>query len=627
MRVVVDFIKKYFRLLILKNLLFGLGLLFFCRLIWLICNHFWLNIPSNFEIYRAFVIGIYLDLPVLAWFYLPLWLWLSIFPKKSNLSPTLTRIFATIPSFAILFLTGVDCAYSAVIGRRSGTDLFLLLQDKSNHFAPYILEYWWAIGLLLLATWVAWKLTPTKGEPLVLIPNSKHRFLALIYVPLFVGLWILCVRGGLRIKPVSSMDAAEFVHPSLAIVASSTPLQMLSTFGQNAIPEYHFMSDAQAEKLVFGTRFANPDIKKNIVLIIVESLGRDYTGFLNGQPFTPFLDSLSKLSTNFRFCYANGVKSVEMVPSIFCGIPSMLEGQFINSPYAVNQIENSFKAFQKSGYSTAFYHGASNGTMRFQAFLAQTGMNQYYGMDEYPSEQKTRDFDGNWGIFDEPYLQYFGSQLSKMKQPFFASVFTVSSHHPYRIPLKYKGKLPVGRLPIHQTIAYADAALRTFFKEISTKDWFHNTVFVITGDHTSFSKNAYFYSETGHYEVPFLIYQPNQPAKVIDKTVSQCDIIPTVSSAAGVNANLFGMGRSAFDSAYFGYSIHRSNSINFIVQYPYTLGLNDKGEITDFYTRLRNETQVKHLPQEGAKFLEMSTMLKAQLQVFSSRLRNNHWYW
>ncbi|MCC7297061.1 MAG: hypothetical protein IT244_01905, partial [Bacteroidia bacterium] len=73
--------------------------------------------------------------------------------------------------------------------------------------------------------------------------------------------------------------------------------------------------------------------------------------------------------------------------------------------------------------------------------------------------------------------------------------------------------------------------------------------------------------------MPLLIFEPGKPGTVIDKTVSQCDIVPTVSDKIGLQTDFFGMGRSAFDSTYAGYSIHRDNNQNFAIHYPYTLGM------------------------------------------------------
>lgn len=214
-----------------------------------------------------------------------------------------------------------------------------------------------------------------------------------------------------------------------------------------------------------------------------------------------------------------------------------------------------------------------------------------------------------------------------MTAPFFTSVFTLSSHHPYAIPKKYEGKLPTGELPIHTAVAYTDKALERFFEAASKTKWFSNTIFVITADHTSYSKSPYFYSESGHYEIPLLIYNKNITPQVIEKTISQLDIIPTVADFMGLNLKLFGMGRSALDSSYAGYSIHRDNGINYILQYPYTLGMNDKGIVTAFYKRPFLSTEIEEVERTGSQYNSMLKYLKSSLQFYSERQSANQWHW
>ena len=94
--------------------------------------------------------------------------------------------------------------------------------------------------------------------------------------------------------------------------------------------------------------------------------------------------------------------------------------------------------------------------MRFDAFAYKVGFQKYYGKDEYNNND---DYDGQWGIFDEPFLDYFGKETSKLKEPFLSSVFTLSSHHPFTIPKKHKGEFPKGPSPFHETIGYVDYSL------------------------------------------------------------------------------------------------------------------------------------------------------------------------
>ena len=100
-----------------------------------------------------------------------------------------------------------------------------------------------------------------------------------------------------------------------------------------------------------------------------------------------------------------------------------------------------------------------------------------YGHDE--------DFDGNWGIYDGPFLQRAVHEMDRLKEPFLSTIFTLSSHHPYSIPPAIKSQFPEGPLPIHASVRYTDACLRDFFTTAARSTWYSNTVFIITADHTA----------------------------------------------------------------------------------------------------------------------------------------------
>lgn len=621
------FIKGFFKLTIVKLFWFATLILSLSRLIWYISNQFWLGNSEPSAIISSFLYGIYFDLPVIAYFFLPVWLWLFLFPAKADQKPLITRLLFVLSSALVLILNSIDTAYSRITARRSGVELFDMIDDEGNSLMPYFYDYGFPMIGLLIWFYLIFRFCPVKGHTLYIYSKRDFFKKGILSILLFCGIWLAAARGGWRMKPLAALDAAEFVPSALVPLTVSTPLQIISTQGSAALPEYQFLSAQEVQKLLHIPCATNQTSSKpNIVFIIAESLGRDYTGFLNGKPFTPFLDSLSKRSIVFPYCFANGAKSIDMVPSLFCGIPGIQNSHFVNSSFAGNRINNAYTVFAKQGYRTAFFHGGQNGTMRFQSFLAQTGMTSYFGLNEYPEEMKAKDHDGNWGIYDEPYLQYFLKCTDTMSQPFFNAVFTLSSHHPYAIPPHLKNKFPKGELPIHESIAYTDYALKRFFEEAAKKPWFNNTIFVITADHTSYSKDAYFYSETGHYEIPVLIFRPGKEAyQRIDKTISQCDIMPTVAHLAGIESSFWGLGYCAFEDSYKGYSLHRDNQITYIVQYPYVLGMNDKGEVTDYYSRQRNAHVVTHLKREGEKFLELKRWLQASLQEFSWRMRENQW--
>ena len=673
-----------------KQMLFAFGILSISRLVWFVANVFWLPPIGIDEYVYAHLVGIYFDIPVVIGLFLPVWIWVIGGHSWRDRFPAINRILFVISSMTVLIFNGIDTGYSQVTAKRSGYELFDILGDDANRFAPYIIDNWYIILGLAAMGYFIYRWVPIRGQ----YPDINFRMRplrGLIATLTFAAICLLGFRGGFQLRPLRAIDASNFVQPEIAPLVTSTPLQIISTWKRNGLPNFEFdiqfpansaitsepKTSASQHWLFDNSTALSPFpmsrtlgggwVQPNIVVIVVESLARDYTGFGNGTQFTPYLDRLAADPNTlyFPFCYANGTKSIEMVPSIFCGMPSLMSEFYVTSAYASNKVNNAYKLAK--GYKTAFFHGSNNGTMGFQSFLKQTGLQQYHGIDQYPSDLYQRDFDGNWGIFDEPYLQHFIRCMDTMndgKQPVFASVFTLSSHHPYTIPKPYLNKLPGTPETVQHTIAYADIALQKFFQTAATKPWFNNTVFVITGDHTSHSDKEYFYSQSGHYEVPFLIYAPgidikhinekpnhgeefrnpqlrikqpqtftnpsrNEWADIINtatqKTLSQCDIIPTLWNLLGANNPRLGFGRSAFDPNYKGYSTHIDKDLYYIIQYPFVLALDQQGKVVDYHKQLRNNNKAQKLPLVGPQFEWLRATLQCQMKEYSSRIKQNRW--
>ena len=673
-----------------KQMLFAFGILSISRLVWFVANVFWLPPIGIDEYIYAHLVGIYFDIPVVIGLFLPVWIWVIGGHSWRDRFPAINRILFVISSMTVLIFNGIDTGYSQVTAKRSGYELFDILGDDANRFAPYIIDNWYIILGLAAMGYFIYRWVPIRGH----YPDINFRMRplrGLIATLTFAAICLLGFRGGFQLRPLRAIDASNFVQPEIAPLVTSTPLQIISTWKRNGLPNFEFdiqfpansaitsepKTSASQHWLFDNSTALSPFpmsrtlgggwVQPNIVVIVVESLARDYTGFGNGTQFTPYLDRLAADPNTlyFPYCYANGTKSIEMVPSIFCGMPSLMSEFYVTSAYASNKVNNAYKLAK--GYKTAFFHGSNNGTMGFQSFLKQTGLQQYHGIDQYPSDLYQRDFDGNWGIFDEPYLQHFIRCMDTMndgKQPVFASVFTLSSHHPYTIPEPYLNKLPGTPETVQHTIAYADIALQKFFQTAATKPWFKNTVFVITGDHTSHSDKEYFYSQSGHYEVPFLIYAPgidikhinekpnqseefrnqqlriqqpqtftnpprNEWADIINtatqKTLSQCDIIPTLWNLLGANNPRLGFGRSAFDPNYKGYSTHIDKDLYYIIQYPFVLALDQQGKVVDYHKQLRNNNKSQKLPLEGPQFEWLRATLQCQMKEYSLRIKQNRW--
>ncbi|MEJ0030807.1 MAG: LTA synthase family protein [Bacteroidota bacterium] len=308
-----------------------------------------------------------------------------------------------------------------------------------------------------------------------------------------------------------------------------------------------------------------PFVPGNVVVIILESFSKEFIGAYNKdlpikdyRGYTPFIDSLVGVSSAFQYSLANGRKSIDAMPSVICSIPS-IEVPYVLSHFSGNKVNSLPSLLNEKGYQTGFFHGAPNGSMGFQAFANLCGFDKYYGKDEYEEEVNSDDYDGIWGIWDEPFFQYFGKKLTTFKEPFYATIFSVSSHHPYNLPEADKSKYKGGDRDIYKTIEYTDHALKEFFAYASKQSWFQNTLFVVTADHASAEIKYPEYNTTwGYFSIPVFFYHPKWQGKFSGDIIQQVDIMPTILGSMHYDSPYISFGRNVFGKQQpFCFQLHR----------------------------------------------------------------------
>ena len=356
----------------------------------------------------------------------------------------------------------------------------------------------------------------------------------------------------------------------------------------------------------------------------MESLSAEHVGAFNKNlegynGFTPFLDSLMQHAAAFRG-FANGKQSIEAIPAILASLPSLLNMPYINSPYVTNKFNSLADLLDAEGYQTAFYHGGTNGTMDFDGFAQMAGFDKYYGRTEYNNE---KDFDGQWGIPDEPFFSYFADGINEMKPPFFATIFSLSAHHPYTIPEKYRNKFPKGNLEIQETVAYADFALRRFFEKAAKMPWYDNTLFVITADHTSEAWLPEYKTKTGMYEIPIVFYAPGfELPKPATTVADQIDIMPSALGLLGYDKPFVAFGQNIFDNAD-GKAVNYINGVYQLITDSLSLEFDGSNNLSLYNYRRDPLLQHNLLSTNVREAQRMEQTLKAVIQQYNNRMIDN----
>jgi len=427
-------------------------------------------------------------------------------------------------------------------------------EDKGALLVNFLFNYW-HVFLLFFITAFLWiflykKLKISEQHTK---PTLKYFLVSIASFLLITILSIGGIRGDFRksTRPINPLDASRYVTNSTqADFVLNTPFAIIRTWNTNTFKKVYLVDNKTIDTLLVPIKHYknNPKTNPNIVIFILESYGREYIGAFNKEQnipefksYSPFIDSLAQHSLIFTNAFANGWKSIHGMSSIIAGIPSF-ENAFTSSAYSKQKIESLVSTLKSEGYDTSFFHGAPNGSMGFLGFGNILGYDHYYGKTEYHNDD---DFDGVWGIWDEPFFQYFNKALSEKKQPFMATLFSVSSHEPYVVPIKYEGKFDKGTVNIHQTIGYTDMALKKFFEAAKMQKWYNNTIFVLVADHANTIAYDEYRKEFNKHAVPILFFTPNQKYVGVNTDwAQQIDIFPTLLDIIGYDKPFRSWGRS-----------------------------------------------------------------------------------
>ena len=533
----LDYIKRLVYLLIIYSL---------SRLYFFLHN---LNYFKNTSI-NEFIEGLRFDLSALVYINIPI-LILLLFPSNFRLNHSyikFTNILFYLLNIPFIILNNIDIEYFKYTQKRSTFDLISLIQlgNDAKYIIPQYIQLYWKITIFTLIQ--IWFLLRIKSK----FKENKNTILKNIFLLIVcIVIFVVGARGGFQLKPIKPINSGELSESKNTALILNTPFTFIHSVTDKNLIKYNYFNENLSNTIYSTDHLFNikKEKKPNIIILIMESYSKEFIGFYNnGIGYTPFLDSLMQTSLVFTNAFANGLKSIEALPAITASIPSLMDNPFITANYAQNNFNSIASLLNKSDYNTSFYHGGLKGTMGFYSFSKKADFSDYRGLENY---NNLKDFDQSWGIYDEPFMQYFSDEISNKEEPFFSTFFSLSAHPPYTLPKKYRDKLNTSKkIGIRETISYSDFAMKKFFEKSKKEKWFENTIFIITADHTSpinFDKK--YNNKIGRYSIPIIIYSADKSFHGINNNiVQQIDIMPTILEITGYNKPFFAFGKSMFSN-------------------------------------------------------------------------------
>lgn len=568
-----------------------------------------------------------------------------LFYKETRGYHTACKWAFVVINVAALLINLADTTYFPYGKQRVTTAVFNEFGNETNIGRIVLHEtvrHWYFVLLVIAVAFGLWKLyvTPRLWVKNLQSVRQRVRYTVVLLLSLgaAIGLSVAWMRGGFtNDRPIALNNANQYVrNPLLSGAVLNTPFSLLRTVGKNVYSVTNYFP--QEELAARFTPIHQPAAaasarRKNVVVLIVESFGREYIGAFNRwleggnyKGYTPCVDSLIAKSLVYEHSFCNGYRSIDAMPSILAGIP-MIKEHFFLTPATMNEYTGAGAIFSQMGYETAFFHGADRKSMGFQAFANKIGYQHYYGREDYCEDSRfggEADYDGTWGIWDEPFLQYYCTKIGEMREPFLATVFTLSSHHPFNLPEKYRGVFAEGPLEIHKCISYTDMAIGKFFASARRQPWYDSTLFFIFSDHTSRSNHEEYSSNIGMFSSPIIIYDPSGEIKpgVSKKVAQQIDFLPTVLNYLGCDLPYLSFGCDLFNTpSEETYALSYTNGVYQYVKYGYVLQFD--GEKSRALYSLEDRAMRTNLLGRVAEQQRMEEELKAIIQQYMYRMVHN----
>lgn len=587
--------------------------------------------------------GVMFDISAMFYFN-GLFILLMLFPfrlRESVLYQRIVKYVFLISNGLAVMLNCIDFIYYRFTLRRTTRSVFSEFSNEVNKtklLSQFLIDYWYVllifIGLIALMIWLYQKVKIRYD-----VAQKTNWIFYVKAVPALLITVVLAV-GGIRgdfkhsTRPITISNAGEYVtRPNEMYLVLNTPFCMVRTWDVNRLKEASYYTDKEVEQ-IYSPLHSPPETgdtafrKDNVVIILLESFSKEMVGGYNRNlnnghysGYTPFIDSLMAVSKVYWNSFANGRKSIDALPSVLASIPGGMD-PFVLTPYASDSVHSLPHILNEVGYHTSFFHGAPNGSMGFKALVNLLGVQHYYGKTEYNND---KDYDGIWGIWDEPFFQYFSNTLSTFKQPFLSTIFSVSSHHPFKVPSQYAGKFKKGPLPVMECIGYTDMALRKFFETASRTDWFKHTLFIISADHSTEAYQPEYQNAWGDIAIPVLLYHPGDSTlRGVDSSgvIQQIDIMPSVLSYLHYDKPFFAFGENVFDEHRLNFSVYYNSGYRWI-ENNYLLffdGVHSKA-LFDY----KNDRLLQHnlIDTKTDIVKEMEKKLKAFIQQYNNRLIRN----
>ncbi|MBC8083337.1 MAG: LTA synthase family protein, partial [Hymenobacter sp.] len=326
------------------------------------------------------------------------------------------------------------------------------------------------------------------------LPTGFGRGRAALAGLLYTALLVVPLRGGIQQIPINQSDVYFSATPFANHAAVNLPWNVANSLRlrDTRTGRYRFLADSTAARLVRPLRtYAQPAPdtvahsllrirRPNVVFIILESFTSKLVGSVGGEAgVTPNLDSLARTGVLFNNIYAAGDRSQKGLVALLSGFPNQPNTSIIKYPRKTERLPHLCQSLKRAGYSSRYSYGGELAFANMKSYLVTAGYEQLTERADFPKSQQN----SKWGAHDHVLFERVLRDLRTQPQPFFSTIFTLSSHEPFEIPIPRKFRGTDETALFRNSVYYTDWALGRFLQAARRQPWYDNTLLVLVADH------------------------------------------------------------------------------------------------------------------------------------------------
>ena len=392
--------------------------------------------------------------------------------------------------------------------------------------------------------------------------KSGNLALKILFAFLLLGLNFLAIRGGWQLAPMNESMAYFSTKPILNYAAvntewglatdiksskynTSNPFKYFKAAEAKAIVEQYYQQTSDSTLRILSEK------KPNVVFIIMESFTGNVVSRLGGEPgISNQIDKLMDEGVFFDNIYASGGRTDKGVVSVLSGFPAQGARSIMKENSKQVKIPSVPQSLNNAGYHSTFFYGGESRFFNMKSYLLSHGFGKIIEKEDFNQE----DMNSKWGAYDGAVYKRMQAELASQRQPFFATMLTLTNHEPFELPGKahFPGDQIENRF--RSTAFYADSCLGDFIAQAKKTEWYKHTLFVVVADHGHYlPRTDLEVFDPQRYRIPLLMFgeviKPQFRGLKVKKIGDQTDIATTVLRQLRQNTSAFTWGKDLFNPA------------------------------------------------------------------------------